>query len=421
MYYAFIIALVILLILSAFFSGSEMVYAKVNQIKLKKEADNGSLKAKRALDLASNYSSFLSTILIGNNLVNIASSSIATVLCIKVWGEELGPTIALVSLTLIILIFGEILPKTILPKYNYSLSKLFVPIIKFFKIILYPFVWIVTKVVSKLEVIWVPKEDEPTATDDELISMVEEIEDEGYIDEDTSDLIISAIDFGDTEVFEIMKPRVDVFAFDINDNINELIQDEKIFYYSRVPVYEDTIDNIIGVVNTKSILKEMLKGEEIDINSILTEPLYTHKTKPVKQLLREFKESYTHIAIVLDEFGGTLGIITMEDIVEELVGDIWDEIDTVEEDITKKDDNNFIVNGDMNIYDMFDMFEYDYKDFDSEYETVGGWCTEVLNKFPDVNDEFTYDIFKITILEMADVRVEKVKVEIINKEKEDEE
>ncbi|MBQ7276028.1 MAG: HlyC/CorC family transporter [Bacilli bacterium] len=416
---AIVISLFVLIILSAFFSGSEMVYAKVNQIKLKKEADKGSLNAKKALDLASNYSSFISTILIGNNLVNIASSSIATILCIDIWGEEVGSTVATIALTIIILIFGEILPKTILPKYNYSLSKLFVPFIKFFKIILFPFVWAVTKIVSFIEPIWVPKEEEPTATDEELISMVEEIEDEGYIDEDTSDLIISAIDFGDTEVFEIMKPRVDVFAFNINDNINELIQDEKIFYYSRVPVYEDTIDDIIGVVNTKDILKMMLQNKEIDIKSLLTEPLYTHKTKPVKQLLREFKETHTHIAIVMDEFGGTLGIVTMEDIVEELVGEIWDETDTVEEDITKKGENSYIVNGDMNIYDMFDMFEYDYKDFDSEYETVGGWCTEVLNKFPEVNDEFTYDIFKVTILEMDDVRVEKAKVEIVKKDEED--
>jgi len=421
-----IIILVILIILSAFFSGTEMVYAKVNNLKLKREIEeckknNKNAKpAQMAYDLSLNYSNLISTILIGNNLVNIAASSLATVFCVEYWGEELGSTIATVSLTIIILIFGEILPKTILPSYNYSLSKLFAPFVKAFEILFYPLVWCVTKVTNKIEKIWKPKEELPTATDEELISMVEEIEDEGYIDEDTSDLIISAIDFGDTQAFEIMKPRVDVFAFDIEDNINELIHDEKIFYYSRVPVYEDTIDNIIGVVNTKTILKLMLEKKKIDIRSILTVPLYTHKTKLVKQLLKEFKESHTHIAVVMDEFGGTLGIVTMEDIVEELVGEIWDETDTIEEEITQKSDDTYIVDGDMNIYDLFDMLEYEDKEFESEYDTVGGWCTETLNKFPEVNDNFIFAYFKITILEVDDVRVEKVKIEVLPHEEEEE-
>ena len=415
-----IIALVILIVLSAFFSGTEMVYAKVNQIKLKKEAEKGSKKAAKAYDLAANFSTLITTILVGNNLVNIAASSIATVLAIDIWGEETGALIATLGLTLIILLFGEILPKTILPKYNYSLSKAFVGIVHVFKIIFYPIVWPVDKIFKRAENVWKPKEEEPTATDDELTKMVEEIEEDGYIDEDTSELIISAIDFGDTEVFEIMKPRIDVFAFDIEDDISELIHDDQIFAYSRVPVYEDTIDNIIGVVNTKTILKMMLNHERIDIRSLLTEPLYTHKTKPVKQLLREFKETHTHIAVVLDEFGGTLGIVTMEDIVEELVGEIWDETDTVEEEITQKDEDTYIVDGDMNIYDLFDLLDFEDKDFESEYETVGGWCTEVLNKFPEVNDTFTYKHFKLTILEVDDVRVEKVKVEVLEHDEDEE-
>ena len=418
-----IIILILLVLFSAFFSGSEIVYAKVNPLKLKKKVKRGK-SAKLALNIVDNYPIMLSTILVGNNLVNIAASSIATVVAMEVW-PQYGELIATLGMTVIILIFGEILPKTIFQTYNYTLSLLFAPILKFFYYLFKPVVWLFTKIINSLSKLWTPKEDIPTATDEELINMVDEIEDEGYIDEDTGELIKSAIDFTDVDAYEIMQHRVDVFAFDIEDDVKELINDENIFNYSRVPVYEGSMDEIIGVLSTRQLLIKLLKKEKIDnntIRSMLTQPLYIHKTKSVSSLLHDFKKTQTHIAVVKDEFGGTMGIVTLEDVLEELVGEIWDETDKVEEEYTKKNDNTYIVEGDMNIYDLWEMLDYQNDEFDTEYTTVGGFCTEKLEKFPSVNDTFTFENFKFTILEVDEdgVRVEKVSVEVLEKDEDEE-
>ena len=419
-----IIILVILVLFSAFFSGSEIVYAKVNPLKLKKKAKSGKAKYKNALNIVDNYSVMLSTILVGNNLVNIAASSIATIVALEMW-PEYGELIATLGMTVIILIFGEILPKTIFQTYNYTLSLLFAPILKFFYYIFKPVVWLFSKMINSISKLWTPKEEAPTATDEELINMVEEIEDEGYIDEDTGDLIKSAIDFTDVDAYEIMQHRVDVFAFDIEDDVKDLINDENIFNYSRVPVYEGSMDEIIGVLSTRQLLIKLLKKEKIDnniIRSMLTQPLYIHKTKSVSSLLHDFKKTQTHIAVVKDEFGGTMGIVTLEDVLEELVGEIWDETDKVEEEYTKKNDNTYIVEGDMNIYDLWEMLDYQNDEFDTEYTTVGGFCTEKLEKFPSVNDTFTFENFKFTILKVDEdgVRVEQVSVEVLKPEVDEE-
>ena len=305
-----IIILILLVLFSAFFSGSEIVYAKVNPLKLKKKSKKGK-SAKMALNIVDNYPIMLSTILVGNNLVNIAASSIATVVAMEVW-PQYGELIATLGMTVIILIFGEILPKTIFQTYNYTLSLLFAPILKFFYYLFKPVVWLFTKIINSLSKLWTPKEDIPTATDEELINMVDEIEDEGYIDEDTGELIKSAIDFTDVDAYEIMQHRVDVFAFDIEDDVKKLINDENIFNFSRVPVYEGSMDEIIGVLSTRQLLIKLLKKEKIDnntIRSMLTQPLYIHKTKSVSSLLHDFKKTQTHIAVVKDEFGGTMGTI----------------------------------------------------------------------------------------------------------------
>ena len=418
-----IISLIILVLLSAFFSGSEIVYAKVNQLKLSKQAKNGNKKCLNALKIVDNYPKFLSTILVCNNLVNIAASSLATILALEFW-PEYGATIATFGMTFIILTFGEILPKTIFQTYNYTLALLFSPILQLLNVIFKPIVWLFTKIINVLSKLWTPKEESKTVTDEELINMVEEIEDEGYIDEDTVELVKSAIDFIDVDAYEIMQHRVDVFAFDIEDDVKELLKDDNIFTYSRIPVYEESMDNIIGILSTKSLLIKLLKKEKIDnkvIRSMLTEPLIIHKTKSVSSLLHEFKNTHTHIAVVKDEFGGTMGIVTLEDVLEELVGEIWDEMDEVEEDFTKKNENTYIIEGDMNIYDLWEMLEYDNDEFDTEYTTVGGFCTEKLERFPIKDDSFEFENFKFTILEVDEdgVRVEKIKVEVLEKDEDE--
>lgn len=409
------VLIVVCVLLSGFFSASEIVYSGVSKIKLKKKVEEGSKKAKAASKISDNFTDALSTILVGNNLVNILTSVVSTRLAIEIWNEEIGPTMAVILSTIIVLIFGEIVPKAVGNRYNYNLSMMFASLFNFFRIIFFPITFVVTKFVSLLAMMWTPKEKEPTATDEELIVLAEEMEEEGVIDEDDAELIISAIDFCDVTAHEIMVPRVDVFAIDIDDDQKEILSNEEIFRYSRVPVYEDTIDNVIGILNTVELMKKILKGEKINLRSLLSEPIYVHKTKPISTILTEFKKGGQHLAIVLDEFGGFMGIVTMEDIVEELVGDIFDEMDEVVEDYTVVGENEYIVDGDMNIYDFFDLVEYDDRDFDSEYTTIGGWCTDILGHFPQVGDTFNYANFDVTIIEIDKMRVEKVKV-VVHKE-----
>lgn len=408
------IAIFICLILSAFFSSSESVYAKVSPYRLKKALEAGNKSAKLAYNIIENFSATLSTILIGNSLVNIAISSMATIIASEISPTK-GPIYSAFIVTIVVLIFGEILPKTIAPKFSFFLAKVYAYFMKFFLVVFYPIVFVITKLINLLSRIWTSKKEMPTATDEELITLTEELEETGIIDEDDADLIISAIDLCDATAHEIMIPRVDVFALDIQDieeKPDEVFNNSELFKHSRIPVYEDSIDNIIGILNSTVLMKKLISKETIDVRDILVEPLFVHKTKPVASVLKELKETKKHLAIVVDEFGGTMGIVTTEDIVEELVGDIWDEKDDVVPDYTKINDFEYEVDGDMNIYDFFELVEYDDRDFTSEYTTIGGWCTEVLEKFPQVGDHFTFANLTITITNADKMRVGKVDVVI---------
>ncbi len=411
-----IVLLVILVLCSAFYSSCEIAYASVNKIKLKSRIDDGDKKATKAMKIVNNYADALSTILVGNNLVNIFISTISTAIFTFYLGEQLGEVVSIIVSTLVVLIFGEILPKAIAKRYSLSLSIAYVKPLTFSRILFFIIVWPVTKLVNMLSKLWTPKETEPVVTDEELIAITEELEEGGVIDEDDAELIISAIDFIDVTAHEIMIPRVDVFAIDIEDEQAEILQNEKIFRYSRVPVYENTIDNIIGILNTTELMKKILNGEDIDLRAMLTKPMYVHKTKAISNILTEFKQTNQHLAIVVDEFGGMMGILTIEDIVEELVGDIFDETDEVETDYKELAHNIYEVDGDMNIYDFFELVDYDTRDFTSEYTTVGGWCTELLEKFPEKGDHFDYANLKINITETESMRVRKLIVEVNEEE-----
>lgn len=412
-----LIAIGILIIFSAFFSSCEIAYNSVSRIRLKKDAENGNKTALSAINILDNYSTLLSTVLVGNNLVNILISSLGTLIAVEKFGEDLGPVLSTIILTCVLLIFGEILPKTIGKAFSHSLSLLYVKIYSFFKFIFYPLSFIINKIVGAILKNYKVDEQEPTATDEELISITEELEEEGVIDEDDAELIKSAIDFCDVTAHEIMIPRVDVFAIDIDDSTEEILNDELIYKYSRVPVYEDTIDNIIGVLNTTDLMKKVLAHEEINIRSMLTQPYYVHKTKSISNILTELKHNHMHLAVVMDEFGGVMGILTIEDIIEELIGDVFDEMDEVVLDYQQVNDHLYIVDGDMNIYDFFELIEYDDKDFDADYTTVGGWCTDVLEKFPEVGDTFDFENVTVTIKSVDKMRVENITAEIHNEEK----
>ncbi len=408
-----IITFIILIILSAFFSGSEIVYAQVNKLRLKKMGDEGNKKASRVFELSSNYSSLISVILIGNNLVNIAASSIATVLFVDLFNDN-GALYAGFIVTAIILVFGEIIPKIFFPRFSTKLSLLFITPISFFSLLFKPIVKLTDKMIEKLESKWTkePKEEDVIDSGDELKTMVDEIEEEGYIDNDTKELVTSAIEIKDTQAHEIMTPRVDVVAFDVNTPIKEIFKDENIFTYSRILIYDDSIDNILGVVKTRNLILSYLSNKKLNLRNFINDPIYIHKSKSITTVLRLFRETKTHIAIVLDEFGGTLGIITLEDILEELVGDIWDEMDEVEEEVETESDGTLIVEGEMNIYDLFELIEFEEDDYECSYSTVAGWCTEILDGFPKENDTFDFNNYKVTIVEVDGYRVEKIKLEL---------
>ena len=409
---AIIILIVVLIVLSAFFSSCEIAYSSVNKIKLKKKVSDGNKEATKAMEIVNNYSEVLSTILVGNNLVNIAVSSLATMVAVAYLGEEMGSLLATIVATIIVLIFGEILPKTFANKFSLKLTLIYVKPFKICRVIFFPITFLVTKFVKLISKIWTPKNIEVSEIDEELNVITEELEEEGVIDEEDAELIISAIDFRDVTAHEIMIPRVDVFAIDIDDNQDDILKNEQIFRYSRVPVYEDTIDHVIGILNTTNLMKKILNGEQIDLRSMLTEPMYVHKTKHISNILTKFKATSQHLAIVADEFGGFMGILTIEDIVEELVGDIFDETDEVVLDYKELSENIYEVDGDMNIYDFFELVDYDDRDFESEYTTVGGWCTDILEKFPEVGDTFEFANFTVIITEVEGMRVGKIKVEV---------
>ena len=408
-----IILIILCVAFSAYFSGTEMSLAKVNKVKLARAAENKEKGAKLACGFAENYNDTITIILIGNNLVNIAASSMATILCANYFGEK-GEWIATIGMTVIILIFGEILPKSIAGSYSYGLSKLLSVPLRFFQIIFYPITKLVQKMLNGLNSNLQKQKDqtdEDEITDDELIEMVDTMEEQGLIDEDTQELITNAIDFIDVDAIEIMVHRTDFFAYDIDDDIKSLLADPELLNYSRIPVYKDSIDNIVGILNTKQLIKHHLNGDNIDVEELLTQPLYVFPSQSVSSVLKELRQQKIHMAIIKDEYGGTLGLLTMEDIIEELVGEIYDEKDEEEiEEYHKVNSHKFTVDGDMNIYDFFDLIDYKDEEFESIYTTVGGWITDVLGKFPKEKDEFEFEGHLIKVMRASEFTVERVSV-----------
>lgn len=407
-----IIIFVILIVLSAFFSGSEIVYSQVNKLRIKKMGDEGNKKAMKAWEISSDYSNLISVILVGNNLVNIAASSIATILFVGLF-ETNGALYAGFIVTGFILIFGEIIPKIFMPRFSTKLSIMFVNPILFFSFIFKPIVKVTNKFIKKFEkkLELKNKEEDIVDSGDELKTMVDEIEEEGYIDADTKELVTSAIEIKYTQANEIMTPRVDVVAFDVNTPVRKMFKNEDIFTYSRILIYDDSIDNILGYVKTRNLILGYIHNKKLNIRNFINEPIFIHKSKSITTVLRTFRETRNHIAIVVDEFGGTLGIITLEDILEEIVGNIWDEMDEVEEEVETISDGSLLVEGEMNIYDMFELIEFEDDEYECQYTTVAGWCTEILDGFPKENDNFEFNGYKITIIEVDGFRVEKIKLE----------
>lgn len=422
--------IVLMLILSAFFSGSEISFNASNKLRLKKSAENGSKTAAMAYKISENFTTALSAILIGNNLANIAASSVTTIIIIQLLnalgiGESansIASAIATVVMTTIILIFGEIIPKILAKQHADRVVRWVAYPVRILTIILYPLVFIVMLLINLLRKIWGKdnSDDEPTVTEEELSSIIETVEEEGVIDENKSELLQSTLEFPDTTVEEIMTPRIDMISIDIDDTdeaIAEIIEES---HFSRIPVYEDSIDNIIGILYLNHYYKNSVENSKKPLRDMLIPACFIHKTMRLPAAMNVLREKQTHIAIVIDEFGGTLGVVTMEDILEELVGDIWDESDEIVNMIVKTGENTYEVNGDMNIDDFFSEIESSNKDVECEYSTVGGWAVEQLNADPHVGDTFTYENLFVVVSEMDDMRVTKLTV-LVNPVEEKEE
>ncbi len=396
--------LVILIFCSACFSATETAFSSLNKIRLKNLSNNGSKKADLALRLAENYDVLLSSILIGNNVVNIAASSLATVLFIELF-PVYGVTISTVVMTVVVLIFGEISPKSLAKETPESFAMFSAPILKLIMLILTPFNMIFGWWKLLLNKLFRTK-SESGITEEELITIVEEAQTEGGINEAERDLIKSAIEFNDLEAGDILTPRVDLLAVDIEDDTEELY---KIFIeskYSRIPVYKDTIDNIIGVIHQRDFFVKN-RNEGVPLEELVKPVVFVSNSIKISKLIKHLQKSHAHIAVVADEYGGTMGIVTMEDILEELVGDIWDEHDDVVQEIEKISENEYMVLGNADVEDIFEFFGLECN---VGKNTVNGWVMNELEKMPEVGDAFTDGALSVVVKEVDGRRVSKVQI-----------
>ena len=401
------VALVILVGFSAFFSASETAFSSLNQIRLKSRAEDGDSSAARVLAMAEQYDKLLSTILIGNNIVNIAAASIGTILFTQMLGAERGATVSTIVLTIIVLIFGEVTPKSLAKEMPEKVATAVSPFLVLLMALMTPLTWLFTQW-KKLLGHFVHSGEADTITEGELMTMVSEAENDGELTDRESELIRSAIEFDDVEVEEILTPRVDVVAVEDDIPLEELAQTFAESGYSRLPVYHGTIDNIIGVVHEKDFYIARLK-KATKIDDLVVPTLYTTGSTQISRLLRTLREQHHHLAVVVDEYGGTEGIITLEDILEELVGEIWDEHDEVTEDFRKQSDGSWLVSGSASVDDLYEELDLpEEEDIDSN--TVNGLVQEKTCHLPKVGDRFTLGEYDGVVTRTAKRRVTEVRL-----------
>ncbi len=424
---AVIAGIIICIYLSNFFSGSEMAYSSCNEMRLENDRDEGDKKAGLALFIANHFDDALGAILIGNNLVNIACSSLGSVAVILIAGNDTYTWVATVIITILVIIFGETIPKITAKKGANILAKRNAYPVRVLMFLLYPLVRLVVFLVNVITK-RLPAAEEAEADEkvEELQTIIETAENESVLDEDQSEIVQAAIGFSDVSASEAMTARVDVVAIDIEDTWEEIIETLERSSYTRFPVYEGSIDHVIGVLHMNRFLKALtdasegnenptsLHGDEweniVDIRSLLMEPCYVYKTMKLPEVLSTFRKEKQHLAIVVDEYGGTLGVISMEDVLEEVVGEIWDETDTVEDEVVKKAEDVYEIDGDMPIADFLDLMEIREDDFECESETVGGFTVESFGRFPAAGESIETHGLKITVIEMESHRVGKVLV-----------
>lgn len=414
-----LLILVVLVLCYSFFSASETSFSSLNKIKLKALANSGNKRAEKTLKLAERFPALLTTILIGNTIVNVVSASLATVLFTNIYGGN-GVAISSVVMTLVIMIIGEIIPKNIakfIPE-RFSMSVTW---------ILNILVWIfspLTFVINKMDILFTKMfkcDDSDSFSTDEFITMVEEANEDGEFEDHEANLITNALEFEDLDVGEIFTPRIDVVAIDINE---DSIEDIEVLYrdsgYSRLPVYDDDIDHIVGVLLEKDFYYHLFYEKSTNIKEILKPVIYTSPQVKISSLLKQFQTTKTHMAIVVDEYGGTEGIITMEDILEELVGEIYDEHDEVIEYYKKLDDDAYLIKADLDIEDLFEHFEIDCNE-EFEFNTTSAWVIDTLDKIPSIGDSFDFMNMHIEVTDADEKKVNEIKLTFMNKDEMDDE
>jgi len=398
-----------LLMGSAFFSGTEIAYTSLSKLKMKRDCENPSAAQKLVGFIYNHYDYALSTVLVGNNLVNIGATSVATVLAVNLAvrmdgriTDETASTIVTLVMTVLILIIGEITPKMIARRCSEAIARIASWPLLVLMILFFPVVWITTGIVNIFSLLWKKDTQSVTITEEELENLLDTAEDEGVIDESETELLQSALEFTDLDAADILTPRIDVVGFELHDSIDFILNTISETQFSRYPVYERTIDHVVGILYVKHLLKELVDNRNVQLSDLLLEPVYIPKTMKLHDIMDEFRSHQTHMVIVADEYGGIMGIVTMEDVLEQLVGEIWDENDDIVNDWQQLDKYRWECSGDMNLTEFFDNLELDDDKLDSDCATVGGWAAENIGAMPVAFDSFDYLQYTILVKHVDD-------------------
>lgn len=396
--------IVFLLLCSAFFSGTEIAYTSLSKLKMKRDSENPSRVQKLVSFIYNHYDYALSTVLVGNNLVNIAATSVATVLAVKMVAssggkltDDVASSIVTVVMTAVILIVGEITPKMVARRCNEAFAKIAAYPLLVLMILFFPVVLFSTGVVDLFSNLWKKNTQEVTITEEEFETLLDTAEDEGIIDESETELLQSALEFTDLNAADILTPRIDVIGFELHDSVEDILKVIRETQFSRFPVYERTIDHVVGILYVKHLLKELVNDPNVQLKDMLLEPAYIPKTMRLHDIMNEFRLHQTHMVIVADEYGGIMGIVTMEDVLEQLVGEIWDENDDIVSDWQELDKCRFECSGDMNLSDFLNNLELDDDELESDCATVGGWATENIGVMPAPFDSFDYKQYTVLV------------------------
>ena len=393
-----------LLLGSAFFSGTEIAYTSLSKLKMKRDSENPSTAQKLVGFIYNHYDYALSTVLVGNNLVNIGATSVATVLAVNLAvrmdgriTDQTASTIVTLVMTVLILIIGEITPKMVARRCSETIAKIAAWPLLILMILFFPVVWISTGIVNLFSILWKKDAQAVTITEEELENLLDTAEDEGVIDESETELLQSALEFTDLDAADILTPRIDVIGFELHDSMDFILDTIAETQFSRYPVYERTIDHVVGILYVKHLLKELVDNKDVQLTDLLLEPVYIPKTMKLHDIMDEFRSHQSHMVIVADEYGGIMGVVTMEDVLEQLVGEIWDENDDIVNDWQQLDKYRWECSGDMNLTEFFDNLDLDDEQLESDCATVGGWATENIGTMPVAFDSFDYLQYTILV------------------------